>query len=272
MAFPSQEEIRLIDLHCHLLPGIDDGAANLEISLEMARLAVADGISVCACTPHIQPGVFNNEPDDIRARIVALQVELDAAGIPLRLVHGSDAHIRPDFVAALQTNRVLALNETRYVLVEPPHHTHPPRLENLLFDILTAGYVPVVTHPERLRWMPEHYNTLARYVDSGVWMQITAGSVMGRFGAAPKSLSERMLADGLVHIIATDAHSPRRRPPFLREGMLAAAAIVGEDEARRMVEDRPRMILDNVVERVRPVAPTARKKKKSFFSGIFGRA
>src|SRR5277367_6599605 len=115
----------LIDLHCHLLSGIDDGAADLEESLEMARLSVAEGVSVIACTPHIFPGVYNNSGPDIRIRIDVLQSHLDEAGIECRLVCGGDLHVAPDLVAKLRSGEALSLNDSRYVLVEPPHHILP---------------------------------------------------------------------------------------------------------------------------------------------------
>jgi protein-tyrosine phosphatase len=237
----------------------------------MARIACADGISIQACTPHIQLGVFNNTPDDIRARVIALQAQLTQAGIPLKLVPGCDGHVRHDFVAAIRNNQLLTINETRYVLFEPPHHVAPPHMDSLLFNILAAGYVPVLTHPERLTWIPGQYDLLAKLVRSGVWMQITSGSLTGRFGRGPKALAERLLADGLVHILATDAHSTHRRPPLLREGMLAAAAIVGAEEAERMVLERPRMVIENATATV-TLSGAIKKQKRGFFPKIFARA
>lgn len=258
----------MIDLHSHILPGVDDGAPDLETAIEMAKMASADGITICACTPHIQPGVFNNQPDDIRNRVALLQAELDKAGVKLQLVAGCDAHLRHDFVTALRTNKLLTLGGTRFVLFEPPHHIATPRMEALLFDILAADFVPVLTHPERLTWLPSQYDKLSQLVRSGVWMQITSGSLTGRFGAGPKRLAERMLADGLVHILATDAHSLRRRPPLLREGMEAAAAIVGSEEANRLVLERPRMILDNSRKNVVPMG-AIKPVRRSLVAKIF---
>lgn len=246
----------MIDLHCHLLPGIDDGAADIAVSLEMARIAAADGITTIACTPHIQPGVFDNEPVVIRAAVRELQYALDDAGIPLKLVVGSDAHIRHDFVSAIQHERVLTLNDTRFVLFEPPHHIAPLRMDDLLFDVLATGYVPILTHPERLTWINSHYDMFQRLAMSGVWMQITAGSLTGHFGRSAKTWAERMLRDGIVHIIATDAHGTTRRRPLLRDAAMIAERFVGAEEARRLVSTRPLAVLKNAeaLEAPRPPA------------------
>src|SRR5262245_29777691 len=138
----------MIDLHCHILPGIDDGAADLSVSLAMARASVADGVSVVACTPHILHGLYHNSGPQIRQATEQLQQALNHEGIPLHLVVGADIHIVPDFVAGLRSGHLISLADTRYVLVEPPHHVAPVRLENLFFSLLVAGYVPILTHPE----------------------------------------------------------------------------------------------------------------------------
>ncbi len=236
----------MIDLHSHLLPGVDDGAADLSVALEMARAWVADGVTVVACTPHILPGLYHNTGPQIRTKVAQLQEALNQAGIPLRLVTGADNHIVPDFVAGLQSGHLLTLADSRYVLVEPPHHVAPPRLEELFFSILVAGYVPILTHPERLTWIESEYSTMIRLVQKGVWMQITAGSLTGAFGRRPKYWAERMMAEGLVHILATDAHNLDRRAPILSHGREAAAKRVGDMEAEHLVLTRPQGIIANM--------------------------
>ena len=125
----------MIDLHCHMLPSVDDGANDLQISLQMARMFVADGVRVVACTPHILPGLYHNTGPGIRAAVAQLTTALTQEGIELTLVSGSDAHIAGDFISGLKTGRVLSLADSRYVLVEPPHHVAPPRREQVFFDV-----------------------------------------------------------------------------------------------------------------------------------------
>ena len=235
----------MIDLHSHLLPGIDDGAKNLEQSLEMARMAVADGVTVMACTPHIFPGVYDNRGDYICQLVEWLQSHLVASQIPLRLVSGSDLHIAPDLVSKLRNGEALSLNGSRYVLIEPPHHVLPPRTDDIFFNLLSSGYIPILTHPERMSWIDRHYDMLEQLVRSGTWMQVTAGAILGKFGSRPREWSERMLKDGLVHIIASDAHDPVRRPPNMKEAFMALCSWVGEAEAANLVQGRPEAIIRN---------------------------
>lgn len=245
----------MIDLHCHILPGIDDGARDLNVSLEMARAYVADGVSVAACTPHILPGLYENRGPGIRQAVVDLQARLDEVSIPLVLVPGADNHIAPDFVSGLRSGQLLSLANSRYVLVEPPHHVAPQRMDELFFAIQVAGYVPILTHPERLSWIANHYEAVRRLVAAGVWMQITADSLTGAFGRYPLYWAMKMLDEGGVHILATDAHDMVQRPPRLSQGFEAAAKRVGEAEAVNLVLTRPRAVLENMPPTAVPAPP-----------------
>ncbi len=235
----------MIDLHCHLLPGVDDGSKNLEESIAMARLSAEQGVAIIACTPHIMPGVYDNRGPDIRLRIGELEQALNEAEIPVTLVCGADVHIAPNLAAGLRSKAVLSLHDTRYVLIEPPHHVLPPRIEEVFFELMTAGFAPVLTHPERLTWIARRYDVISRLVAQGVWMQVTAGALLGEFGRGPKYWAERMLDEGSCHIIATDAHNMGRRRPNLRAGFEAAAERVGEVEAANLVYWRPLGVLEN---------------------------
>ena len=235
----------MIDVHCHILPGLDDGARDEAEALALARALVAEGVESVVCTPHIQPGVYANTGPEIRRATRELQLRLDARAIPLHLLAGADNHVVPNFVCGLQSGTLLSLADSRYVLVEPPHDVCPPRLAELLFEVSTAGYVPVLTHPERLTWIGDHYGLMVRLVRRGVWMQVTAGSLAGHFSQTARYWSERMLNEGLAHILATDAHDTRRRCPLLSLGRKLAARIVGEDEALHLVDTRPRGVISN---------------------------
>jgi protein-tyrosine phosphatase len=209
-------------------------------------MAVADGISVVACTPHILPGLYNNNGPQIRQALAGFRNQLEAAGIQLELVTGADVHISPDLNEGLRSGRVLTLNDSRYFLYEPPHHVPSPQLESHAFGLQAAGYVPILTHPERLSWIESHYVIFQRMASRGVWMQLTAGSVLGAFGRRPRYWAERMLDEGLCQILATDAHDPSRRVPKLAAARDAVAKRVGEAEAINQVLTRPRGVLDDL--------------------------
>lgn len=263
----------MIDLHSHILPGVDDGAQSIDEALAVGRMAEADGIEVMACTPHFMPGMYDNQADDIRARVRHLNEVFEREGLHLALVVGADAHVRPDFVDCLRQGKLLTLHDSRYVLVEPPHHVMPPRLEDLMFNISVAGYVPILTHPERLRWIEQNYAVVEKLSSSGVWMQITAGSLAGRFGKRPKYWAERMLSEGLVSILATDAHNTQSRPPFLAEAYDIARQRVGEAEANHLVRTRPSLVLENAPPEAMPrveVEVEVTSRESGFWKRLFG--
>lgn len=239
----------MIDLHCHILPGIDDGAKTLDDSLAMARIAVADGIHTLACTPHIYPGMYMNDGPGIARARDALQVELDRQGIPLKLVVGADVHLVPGLIEGIRSGRVPTLNGSRYFLLEPSHTTPPPRLEAQVAELIVAGYTPIVTHPERLAWVEGHYPVFKRLIAQGAWMQVTAGALTGVFGRRARYWGERFIGEGHTHLLATDAHTTGRRLPRLTEGLAVARRLVGEREASRLVNERPNAVLNNLLPR-----------------------
>lgn len=260
----------MFDLHCHILPGIDDGAKNLDIALAMAKMAVADGITTIVCTPHIYPGMYDNTAPGIAAARDAFQAELDARQIPLKLLYASDTYLEPGLADGIKAGRVPTIAGSRYLLLEPPHHVAPPRFEGSVFDLLVAGYIPVITHPERLTWAASHYPVFEHMARNGVLMQITSGSLTGRFGRNAQRLGERMLNEGLVHILATDAHNTSSRPPLLAEGREFAARRVGAEEARHMVETRPAGILADAAPASLPPLPTM-SPARGWLHSVFAR-
>ena len=264
----------MIDLHCHILPAIDDGAKDLETALEMANMAREDGIEAIVCTPHITPGIYDNDAHIIYQALEDFQAELDRHGIDLHLFAGADMHVSPMMGPRLADGSWPSVAGTHYFLFEPPHHVLIPNLTRLAQNLLDAGYIPILTHPERLSWIEKHYDVITALDELGAVVQITAGAITGRFGERPKYWSERLLSEGRVDIIATDAHSTRGRPPLLAEGRDAAARIVGEDAAWDMVLANPVRILRdeplppkkrNVTERQQGRGAVQEKKKPGLF-------
>ena len=251
----------MIDLHSHILPGIDDGARTIEDSIAMARMAVEDGTKVLACTPHLAPPLYVNSGPAIRQAVNALQAELNSNAIPLKLIAGADIHIASDLQDSLKNGHALTLADTRYFLLEPPHDVLPPQLVAFARRLQNAGYRPILTHPERLRWIEGNYEVITELSDAGVVIQLTGASITGLFGRQVKYWSERMLNEGIVDILASDAHDTKYRTTGLTEARNAVAGILGPEEARMMVLDRPYHILKN--EELPPKSPRVKSSAKS---------
>lgn len=258
----------MIDLHSHILPGVDDGSADLAMSLEMARLAVADGTRVLACTPHITPGIYDNTAEDIRRRVTELQSALDASGIDLKLVAAADIHIAPDLVQKLSDGVLPRVGNSDYFLFEPAHHVVQPGMVRLCKNLLEHGYRPILTHPERLTWIEDHYDLVTELDEAGLAVQLTAASVTGRFGRRALYWSERMLNEGRVDIIASDAHDPVNRPPGMSRAFDKIALRSGEQVARRMTWDNPKAILLNQALPDKQRQPLPAEPRRKGFLGL----
>ncbi|MER2536741.1 MAG: CpsB/CapC family capsule biosynthesis tyrosine phosphatase [Rhizobiaceae bacterium] len=235
----------MIDLHSHILPGLDDGSPSLATSLEMARMAVDDGITHMACTPHIVPGLYDNDCASIVDRMSLLEAALAASSIKLRLFSGADVHIAPDLPEKLRAGTVPSINGSRYFLFEPPHHILPPKIEELAARLIKAGFVPILTHPERLTWIKSHYRVIENLNALGCLIQLTADSITGNFGKTSLYYSEKLIDEGRVDIIASDCHGTKSRRPLLSRARSILESRVGSAEAERMVLKRPAAILSN---------------------------
>ena len=261
----------MIDLHCHILPGIDDGSRSLEMSLDMGRMAVDDGIETLASTSHIYRALYMSDTAGIVPAGDALQRSLDDHGISLKLTTGADVHLVPGLVEGIRSGRVPCLHGSRYLLLEPSHHVAPPHFEESVFRLVAEGYVPVITHPERLTWVEDHYEVFGRLVRQGAWMQVTAGALTGTFGSRAKYWGERFLADGLTHILATDAHSSGRRCPNLSQAREIAERAPGREEADLLVRGRPRKILEDAPPSEVAAPPAVAPRRERWWQALLHR-
>lgn len=214
----------MIDIHTHILPGLDDGPGTIEESLEMAEACVSAGFTAVVATPHVIPGVFENGSQEILESVRALRKSLEAEKIPLEVYPGAEYHITPDLPQDLAEGKLVTLGNTgKYLLVELPVQELPPYTEQVLFQILLNGVTPVLAHPERNEYLATHPQALAELVRKGVLVQVTAGCLTGLFGSLPKKAAYRYLKEEMVHFVATDAHGPGRR----LDAAARAAALLG---------------------------------------------
>jgi len=260
-------DLPLVDIHCHLVPGIDDGAKSWEQSLAMAEIAVGDGIGTIVVTPHQLGSFVHNHGQSIRSRTAELQQLLDDHRVPLKVLPGADVRIEPGMVQKLQAGEVLTLADRRkHVLLELPHELYFP-LDEVLDQLHRAGMVGILSHPERNQGLLKQPELVLPLVERGCLMQVTSSSLLGTFGAAPQQMAEWMLEQGLVHFLATDAHSPNARRPLMRRALERAAEIVGEAIAMQLCCDNPAAVVrgdDIPLTRYQP-------KQRGFLASLFKR-
>lgn len=242
----------MIDVHCHILPGVDDGPSDIEESVEMCRVAASDGVKRIIATPHSNPSVYDSGTAKTIELTEELNVRLREAGIPLSIQAGCEAHATPDLIARLKNSEVLTLDgQGRYVLLEFPFETMPLNWDMFVLSLKNAGYMPVMAHPERNVWFLNRPEALFDAVDKGIMLvQITAASVTGELGPVIKAFSARLLERNLVHVVASDGHSASYRPPVLSGARIAAAAIIGIDRAEPLFTGNAEAIAQGL-----PLAP-----------------
>ena len=261
------ETAEMIDLHNHILPGLDDGAEVLEESIEMCRISFRDGIRTIVATPHILPGIYENNRPTILAKVQELNEAIKKFGVrssgfgvknldtitqlpndsitELEILPGADIHFSFDLLQRYENGEIVAVNDLgRYLMVEFEFQGIPYKAEEALFQLLTKGIVPIISHPERnfeIGHNPKRYYEMVRM---GCLGQVTAMSLTGEFGPEIRQIAEKLIKKRLLHIIASDAHSTGRRPPILSSGVKAAEKIVGKKEAQKMVTEYPQAILE----------------------------
>ncbi len=234
----------MIDIHCHILPGVDDGPGSLNEALDMCRSAVADGIKTIVATPHFNPGTFEFTGRKVSDTVDILVAAAKDEGMDLRILPGAEVAVSPEMPAHLKQNRHLTLNSSgRYFLAELPPFSVPPAWDAFLLSILSSGLVPIIAHPERNPWFINHPDALSFAVDNGIMVQITAMSITGGLGPEPRDFSAFLLRNNLVHVIATDAHSADFRSPVLSEAAAIAADLIGVESAEALVKSVPEAII-----------------------------
>lgn len=260
----SFQALNMVDLHCHILPGLDDGAKTIEESLAMAESAIGDGITHVVATPHASTEyAFDYE----RARSACVELRSKLGG-RLHLATGCDFHLNPENLAELKSSpQQFCINQKDYLLVEFNEFSIPPAIDQMIHQLQLAGLRPIVTHPERNGILRAKPGRLAQWVRVGCYTQVTAGSLLGTFGHGAKSDSVSWIRQGLVHFVSSDAHNTKSRPLVLRPAFEFVASQFGEETAQALFVDNPLAAFEG---RALPYVPELAeqdqiKRRKRFF-------
>lgn len=255
----------MIDLHCHILPGIDDGAKTMNDSINMAQLAVEEGITHILATPHHKNRNWNNEKQDVMKLVSQLQKEINNAGIELTIFPGQEVRIYGSIIEDIKADKILFIDEQKqYLLIEFPTSNIPTYTERLFYDLLSEGITPIIVHPERNREILEHPNRLKTLLDKGALAQLTAASYTGRFGKQIQKFSKQLVNADLVHFFASDAHNINNRSFHMKEAFLMLEEEFGVDKVNYFEQNAKDLVNGEIL-----VAPTPSIITKKKFFGLF---
>lgn len=251
----------MIDIHCHILPGVDDGAKHMEESIQMARLAYDQGIHTLIATPHHRTHRYDNEQASVCQAVEKLTARLEEEKLPLTIYPSQEIRLHKEMVSTFNRQELLTLAGSRYVLIELPFDDVPAYTEHLLYNLQSQGLVPVIAHPERYPYFAKDLSLLYDYIEGGALAQVTAGSLTGAFGKKTKKVAEKMVTHHLVQLIATDAHNLSGRTFDLLEGYRALEKVAGKETVRAFKHHTEQLLRD---EPIRYVYPKKEKPKRLF--------
>lgn len=256
----------MIDLHCHILPGLDDGPATIEESLMMAKEAEKAGITTIVATPHHKNELFHNAKKAVEASTASLNKELKSASINVQILPGQEIRIYGEIIRDLENGELLALGgNSFYLLIEFPSSYVPQYTEQLLFDIQMKGIVPIIAHPERNKEFIQYPDKLYRLVKNGAATQITAASYAGRFGKKIQRFTDKLIEANLTHFIASDAHNTSSRGFHMAKAYERLRKKSGIDFVHYFQENAERIVSGQHIHKEPPERILLKKK----FFGLF---
>lgn len=258
----------MVDTHAHILPAVDDGAKDWEESLAMARFAFRDGIEDIICTPHYVSGIYENKRRTVVALVENLVSKLKGAGTNVRVHPGAEIRVDQYTPELIFKKVVPTLNDSRYVLLELPYHSIPPAIDEILWRIISRGYVPVLAHPERCRPIWHKPEIVRGWVDRGVLLQVTAASLEGFWGQQIARCAWLLLENGLAHVVATDSHGVNGRLPELSTARDLIAARFGAAWAEMLTKEIPEKILRDELILPQEAGPVDGKKSERKKRGL----
>ena len=236
----------MIDIHAHILPGLDDGARDMETALAMAEMAGESGVRTIVATPHCNlPGNRPNFRDETLQRTFsAVCRAVHSANIPVEILPGMEIFGTPEVPELLRTGKLIPLAGSRYPLIEFPFGNYGQQATEILTEVTALGFRPIVAHPERYHYVQQSPALLNRWVALGCLLQVNKGSLLGRFGPAEEAMALELLDRGFVSFLASDAHSPIVRTPWMADVRDLVADEYSEALARQLLEDNPRTLLE----------------------------
>lgn len=253
----------MIDIHSHILPGVDDGAQTEQASIEMAKMAVEEGVTKIVASPHHKNRHYDNYKEAIVTHVKVLNELFQENNIPLEVLVGQEVRVYGEILRDFEKGEIQTINDTNYILIEFPFDSVPQYVDQLLYDMQIAGLRPIIVHPERNRELRENKQRMYELVRGGALSQVTAASLLGNFGKDVEQFSFELIEADLTHFIASDAHNTTNRPFHMQEAFAVVDEKFGADTAY-LLRENSHLLVENL--NIHQLEPRPIKKRRSFFN------
>lgn len=254
----------MIDIHTHILPFVDDGAKDMETSLEMAKIAASEGIKYIFATPHYIENEGYNDKNKNSEILEELNIKLKENDIDIEVILGNEVYITPEIIELIESEKVSLLGESKYLLMELPMFEIPMYLEDIIYELKLKGITPIIAHPERYREVKNDSNILKKYIELGALTQLNLGSLIGYYGEDIEDTAKILVEHNMIHFVGTDAHSRTRRPPTAKKALEVLKGIISAQKVNDLIYNNPMKIINN--EEIEVSEVLEYKEKKGFFN------
>ncbi|GIM32010.1 tyrosine-protein phosphatase [Paraclostridium bifermentans] len=259
----------MIDIHCHILPQVDDGSKSLEESIEMAKIAQNEGIKKIINTSHYHPDFKYKSGEELKTILKSFNKKLKDENIDIEVLLGNELYFTDDLLCDFEKLEFHSLNNSKYILVEFSPNNFPNNLADIVYELKLKRYIPILAHVERYPKVQENPNIICDCINEGALIQLNGASVIGKNGKEAEKTSKILLENNMVHFIATDAHSSTKRRPLIKEVYDHISKQYGEENAKNIFEENQKCILEN--KDICILEPTKYIEKKNLFKRLFKR-
>lgn len=257
----------MIDIHCHILPNVDDGSESLEESIEMAKIAESEGITRIVNTSHCHFDFKYKKGNELKLELEKFNQALKEENINIEVLLGNELYYTSDLIERFDELDFFSMNNSKYILMEFSPINFPKNIEDVIYEIKIRGYIPIIAHAERYKQVQEDVNIVLDCIKEGALIQVNASSILGKNGEKAEDTSKKLLDNNMVHFVATDAHSSNRRRPLIKDSYNYILKNYGKEVAEKLFIENPTSVIEN--RDINILNPTKYEEKRSFLKRLF---
>lgn len=257
----------MIDIHCHILPNVDDGSESLEESIAMAKIAESEGITKIVNTSHCHFDFKYKKGNELKLELEKFNQALKEENINIEVLLGNELYYTSDLIERFDELDFFSMNNSKYILMEFSPINFPKNIEDVIYEIKIRGYIPIIAHAERYKQVQEDVNIVLDCIKEGALIQVNASSILGKNGEKAEDTSKKLLDNNMVHFVATDAHSSNRRRPLIKDSYNYILKNYGKEVAEKLFIENPTSVIEN--RDINILNPTKYEEKRSFLKRLF---